>query len=71
MLALPEEERMKKSMKKLKLAKETVAHLGGMDLRRAAGGTNETLSCGPFGSCACETSNGPYICICDGTVRNC
>lgn len=60
---------MKKSVKKLKLAKETVAHLGGMELQRAAGRTGgETISACPFASCGCRTSNGPYACLCPTTT---
>jgi hypothetical protein len=62
---------MKKNLKKLKLAKETVAHLGGLELQGAAGGTSDTCTCGPFGSCACQTSNGPFACICPDSVQYC
>ena len=77
---------MKKSLKKLKLTRETIHQLNGPGMRWVAGGsitqagftdcTNDTTTsvaptngCGSqptgfAGSCACETSNGPYACLC-------
>jgi hypothetical protein len=50
--ALLEETIMKKQMKKLKLAKETVADLGRLDLRQATGGT---FGCDTYNTCPSYT----------------
>lgn len=51
---------MKKSLKRLKLSKETIAYLTGRELADVAAGTSN-----PFNSCGCngETSNGPFNCF--------
>lgn len=49
---------MKKTLKKLVLAKETVRDLGAADLGKAAGGSGN-FDCFTY---VCATSAGPYLC---------
>jgi hypothetical protein len=57
---------MKKRMKKLRLAKETLRHLSSGDLKAAAGGRTED----PFSSCtdtcvSCEPTDVSCVCTCN------
>ncbi|PYQ61502.1 MAG: hypothetical protein DMF53_14985 [Acidobacteria bacterium] len=52
---------MRKKLKKLALAKETVRHLEPQALGEAAGGTGYTYGYGCL-TWLCVTTNGPYEC---------
>ena len=55
---------MKKSIKKLRLSRETIQRLEGPDMTRVAGGLSDAVGLSCPTSCACRTSNGPYTCLC-------
>lgn len=48
---------MKKTVKKLALAKETLRNLAGAELGQAAGGTTNDVGCPTWNTCVCESIN--------------
>jgi hypothetical protein len=67
---------MKKQMKKLTLAKETLQNLNRPELRRVAGATlaptwQSCATCITCDYCGFETSAGPDACECVGSLRGC
>ena len=60
---------MKKSIKKLKLCRETVRQLGGAEMGRVAGANTGGFFTCLDQTCGCDTSNGPVRCKCDTVIQ--